>query len=247
MSTNIEKWKGKKGVERNKDKIQNIVIWLGIYDYSNQQLLSAVNDVNFRGQAKFFSQLESSGLVATSKAPGLPFKIYKLSEAGLEMARFLLPEQEIVKKKIPSWIYLVHSFSIQKAMLARRDEVEMFLPEKSIDGLKHKPDGIMVLKDGSKVALEVELSKKSNPRIFSIYILHLRNIRENHYDKVLYLFQNENLKDLYSKNCSEPIWPVYVLNEKRKLVLHTTQSSFDAKSSNAMSLFEFKTEDLYQL
>lgn len=87
--------------------------WLALFDFSNQSLLAKAYGAEVRGQTVFFRRLEESRLVVVTKAPGLDWKIYSLSQSGMEMARVLLPHLDLKRRRTPSWIQLVHAFSIQ--------------------------------------------------------------------------------------------------------------------------------------
>lgn len=249
LSNNLSEWKRSSALERNREKTKEVIKWLGIHDYSNSLLLSELCNVKNKGQGAFYKSLEKEGLIKSNTAPGLPFKVYVLTQNGLDMARVLLPNHVVIKKKIPSWIYLVHSFSIQKYVLDRRNDIVDFIPEKSLptEEMKHKPDGLLIYQDGKKEAIEIELTKKSTPRIYNIYISHLRNIKNEIYEKVTYIFNDDILRKHYENLCGQPLWPVYIMNDNKKLIKSHKAENLDVAAMQAHSSFSFGTRELYKL
>ncbi|MCW5245667.1 hypothetical protein [Pseudomonas aeruginosa] len=247
----MDGWTGSRGKERSREKIKEVVRWLALFDFSNQSLLAKAYGAEVRGQTVFFRRLEESRLVVVTKAPGLDWKIYSLSQSGMEMARVLLPHLDLKRRRTPSWIQLVHAFSIQGAIMVRRDEISGFMPEKELSKMKanHLPDAVLEYKNGKKVALEVELNHKSVGRIYNIFLSHLKNIHKGHYDQVLYLFSSEQLKNNYEEKYKVNIWPMYIISERGKLVLSPEhRGGFDAaKMVHPTDKFRFICEELYSL
>lgn len=235
--------------ERGKEKMERVILWLGLFDYSDRKTLASMLGVNERGQHAFFSKLEKSGFVVTDRAPGISTKIYSLGEAGYELAGMLLPEMELKRRRrLPSWVSLVHSFSIQAAVVHRLDDIEKVQPEKALQALRavRLPDAILTMRDESRIALEVELNHKSTARIYHIFLSHLRNIRKGHYNRVVYLFPNDALAKVYREKFMEPRWPIYRMNENKRLVFDSSRT-YEAHQVQQSGLFSFQTEELYQL
>lgn len=246
----MDGWSGTRGKERSREKMKEVVRWLALFDFSNQEILAKAYGAEPRGQSAFFRRLEESRLVVVSKAPGLDWKFYSLSQTGMEMARVLLPHLELIKKRMPSWILLIHALSIQHAILSRRDELAAFTPEKDLKGARanHLPDAVLEYKDGRKIALEVELNRKSSARVYNIYLSHLKNINKELYDGVLYIFPNEQLRNQYISKYSEDIWPIYFENERGKLEQKVGENSvFYSKPVHDANLFAFTVEDMYSI
>lgn len=235
--------------ERGKEKLERVILWLGLFDYSDRKTLAAMLGVNERGQHAFFSRLEKSGFLMTDRAPGISTKIYSLAEPGYDLAGMLLPELELKRRRrLPSWVSLVHSFSIQTAVIRRLDDIEKIQPEKALQALRavRLPDAVLTMRDGSRIALEVELNHKSTARVYHMFLAHLRNIRKEHYSRVLYLFPTEVLANVYRRKFMEPRWPVYRLNDNRRLVFDSSRT-YEAEQVQQSGLFSFHTEELYQL
>lgn len=243
-------WGGGAGShQRGKDKLERVITWLAWFDYSDRKTLAAMLSVEERGQGAFFRRLEQSGFLDVERAPALRHNIYSLGSAGFDLARILVPDIDLRRRRrLPAWITLVHSFSTQVAVIRRMSDVARILPEKTLKTLRavRLPDVVLGMKGGERVALEVELHHKSTARVYHVFLAHLRNIRNGHYAKVLYLFPNETLARLYSEKFNESTWPIFRLSESKRLMFDNSKS-FDASRVHEAGLFSFQTEELYTL
>lgn len=246
----VSGWTRGAALDREKEKLEAVIRWLAWFDYSDRDSLATMLGVDKNGQSAFFKRLEATGFVEVETAPGIRRRVYGLGEAGFEYALMLLPELDLKRRRrLPSWVMLIHSFSVQSAIIKRRSEIETILPEKTLKHLRtvRLPDAILIMKDGRRVALEVELNHKSSARVFSIYLSHLKNIRSEHYDRVLYVFPTDSLCRLYREKFDLPVWPIYRMREgSTRLVLETSRN-FDAHQVHESSMFTFQVEGLYSL
>ena len=241
---------GHKSHQRGKDKIEQVVRWLAMFDYSDRQTIARMLGVSAVGQAAFFQKLPDTGFFSVEPVPGMRRALFSLTDTGHEYASMLSPDVVFKRRKrMPAWIYLVHSLSIQAAVLNRGDSVRTFRTEKTLGGLKatHVPDAVVCMEDGTDIALEVELSQKSNGRIYHIFLAHLRNMSEGHYKRVMYLFNNDGLAQLYRAKFEATKWPIYRIDPKtHKLGLDATRT-FDATGVIERQTFTFAKEPLYDL
>ncbi|EOD5601355.1 hypothetical protein ACEOUA_29095 [Pseudomonas aeruginosa] len=246
----VSTWTRAEAIDRGKAKMEAVIRWLAWFDYADRETLAAMLGVDVNGQSAFFKRLESSGFVQVEIAPGIRRRIYGLGDSGFEYALMLLPELELKRRRrLPAWVSLVHSFSVQAAIIRRMPEIASIRPEKTLKHLRavRLPDAIITLKDGSTVALEVELNHKSSARVFNIFLSHLKNIRSEHYERVLYVFPGEALCRLYREKFDLPVWPIYRMREgSTRLVLETSRN-FDAAQVHQSSMFTFTVEELYSL
>lgn len=243
-------WTRPQAVDRGQQKITDVIRWLGWFDYSDRATLAAMLGVSKDGQSAFFKRLEASGFVTIDQAPGIRKAIYTLGDAGFEYASMLLPELELKRRRrLPAWVTLIHSFSVQAAVVARMSDVASIKPEKALKYLRaiRLPDAILTLKDGTQVALEVELNHKSSARVYSIYLSHLKNIRNNHYDRVVYLFPNHGLCELYRDKFVQPVWPIYRSSGAGGKLVQDPQQSFNSAAIQEGNLFTFDVETMYSL
>lgn len=243
-------WTRASAIDRSKDKVEAVVRWLGWFDYSDRETIASMLGVAKDGQSAFFKRLEGSGFISSEKAPGIRKVIYSLGDAGFEYALMLLPELELKRRRrLPSWVSLIHTFSVQAAVVARLEKIESIQPEKTLKHLRavRLPDAILKMKDGTTVALEVELSHKSSARVYNIFLSHLKNIRNENYERVVYLFPNEGLCRLYREKYDQPRWPIYRARAGSSRLVMDAQHTFDAEQVRSSGLFQFQAEDMYSL
>jgi len=243
-------WTRASAIDRSKDKLESVIRWLGWFDYSDRETIASMLGVSKDGQSAFFKRLEESGFLCSEKAPGIRKVIYSLGDAGFEYALMLLPEIDLKRRRrLPSWVSLVHTFSVQAAVIARLEKIESIKPEKTLKHLRavRLPDAILKMNDGTTVALEVELNHKSSARVYNIFLSHLKNIRNNNYERVVYLFPNDSLCRLYREKYDQPRWPIYTAKAGSTRLVMNAQQSFDAEHVRGSGLFQFQTEDMYSL
>lgn len=243
-------WGRTAALDRSRDKVESVVRWLGWFDYSDRDTIAAMLGVAVDGQSAFFKRLEASGFITADKAPGIRRVIYGLGDAGFEFAQMILPELDLKRRRrLPSWVSLIHTLSVQAAIIRRLGGIVSVKPEKTLKHLRavRLPDAILIAEQGAPVALEVELNHKSNARVYNIFLSHLKNIRNENYGSVDFIFPNENLCRLYREKFEQPLWPIYRSSAgSTKLVLDMKQS-FDATKIHDSGLFRFQTEELYSL
>lgn len=249
-SSAVSGWGRSEAINRSREKLESVVKWLAWFDYSDRSTIAAMLGVEADGQRAFFKRLEESGFLLVERAPGIDRKVYSLGEAGYEYAQMIAPELNLKRRRrLPSWVTMIHSFSVQAAIISRMDQLESFRPEKTLKHLRtvRLPDAILFMKDGTTVALEVELNHKSSPRVYNIYLSHLKNIRAGHYHKVLYLFPNEGLCALYQEKYDQPIWPIYRPLTGTTRLVQDKDKSFTASPVHESNLMQFKAEVMYSL
>lgn len=243
-------WSRTVALERSNAKLELVIKWLGWFDYSDRETLTSMLGVSRNGQNAFFNRLEASGFVKVDKAPGIRRVIYTLGDAGFEYALVLLPNLDLKRRKrLPSWVTLIHTLSVQSAIIARLPLIADIKPEKTLKHLRavRLPDAIITQHDGAVIALEVELNHKSSSRVYSIFLSHLKNIRNRNYDQVEYIFPNDALRNLYQEKFDQPIWPIYRAKAgSTKLELDERQS-FTATGIHDLNHFRFVTEELFSL
>ena len=243
-------WGRAAAIDRSRYKVEQVVRWLGWFDYSDRETIAEMLGVAKDGQSAFFKRLESSGFITVDKAPGIRRSIYSLGDAGFEFALMLLPELDLKRRRrLPSWVSLIHTLSVQAAIIARMPDVKEVRPEKTLKHLRavRLPDAILTMADGSVVALEVELNHKSSARVYNIFLSHLKNIRNENYQRVIFVFPNEGLCRLYREKFDQPMWPIYRATPgSTKLVLDQRQS-FNAHQVHDSDLFRFQSEGMYSL
>lgn len=249
-NSRIAGWGRSTALTRSKEKVEAVVKWLAWFDYSDRFTLADMLGVHVDGQLAFFKRLEASGFVVVERAPGINRQVYSLGEAGYEYAQMVVPELNLKRRRrLPSWVTMVHSFSVQAALIKRRSDLVGFTPEKSLKHLRtvRLPDAIMTTTDGAVIALEVELSHKASARVYNIFLSHLKNVRSGHYEKVLYLFPNETLCRLYQEKYDQPVWPIYRALPGSSKLVQDRDKSFTARPAHDGGVIHFAVEDMYRL
>lgn len=246
----VSGWSRAAAVDRGQEKIAAVVRWLGWFDYSDRATIAAMLGVSKDGQSAFFKRLETSGFVVVESAPGIRRSVYSLGDAGFEFALMLLPELDLKRRRrLPSWVSMIHSFSVQAAIISRLERIDAIKPEKALKYLRavRLPDAVLTMKEGTKVAIEIELNHKSSARVYSIFLSHLKNIRAGHYERVAYLFPNEALCRLYREKFDQPVWPIFKAASGSTKLVQDPQKTFDPRSVQGSNLFVFQVEEMYEL
>lgn len=228
-------------------KKERVAFWLAKFGFSNRELLAELLNVSVKGQHLFFQSLINEGLVSEKFVSGTRKKILSLTKLGQEFVLLNNPELVIKKVKSFSLYTLVHSYSIQKFLLSQKGSDNFFTENELSDKKFHRrPDMIIVNEHGSKIAVEVELTRKSSDRIYHIYRSLSRDWSEGKFDYVIFLFSSPTVlgqyKELYEKN----IWPEFKINADggRKL---TRDGSFDPSNVHSHGLIIFHQFEPYSL
>ena len=240
--------------ERYLEKCQFVVQWLLEFNYSTARVLSHALGLQRASQSRFFVSLRKSRLVQVVQVPFLFEQVYFLSRQGKEMAAMLSDKAEryrMTRTKVLSSM-VRHNLSVQCAVISRsaltlpfdfRGELDLDLPN-----LK-RPDAI--ISHGTRfVALEVELTQKTLPRIFLGFQTHLENMKAGHYDTVEYIFPDQALQRRYEARFATPDWPLYTSSVRGTI---TPLKGKDGKPKTARAdvpqiqeRFQFTHERLYQ-
>lgn len=234
---------------RRYEKIGLVVKWLANFDYSTLELIGKVLNVDYRGQSAFFKKLVTDDILERSYLPGTRIGVYSLGKEGFGLASLYCPELIIKeKKKKPSLITLVHTFSIQSLIANMHDKIKDFQSEKYLMGLNmaRRPDAIVIMNDGKKVALEVEINRKTTDKIYYNFVNHIRDIKNSLYNSVEYYFNDASVAKLYISIYETPLWLIYKKSPTGGRLVKS-EGSFDASSIHDGSLFKFTTKEMFTL
>lgn len=228
-------------------KKEKVTFWLAKFGFSNRELLSELLNVSVKGQHLFFQSLLTEGLVSEQYVSGTRKKILTLTKLGCEYVLLNNPEMIIKNVRSFSLYTLVHSYSIQKFLLTQKGSENFFTENELADKKFHRrPDMIIVNEHGSKIAVEVELTRKSSDRIYHIYRSLSRDWSDGKFDFVVFLFSSpavlQQYEELYKKN----IWPEFKKNEAggNKLI---RSGSFDPANVHSHGLIIFHQFEPYSL
>ncbi len=82
---------------------------------------------------------------------------------------------------------------------------------------RNRPDCVIQMGDHS-LAVEAELTRKNKPRIYMAYLNHIEAMREQHYQRVEYVFPRQVLTDSYKRLFDEAVWPKYRYSDSSRIV-----------------------------
>lgn len=234
---------------RRLEKMERLVRWLADFDYSTGDLIAACMGVVSRGQTEFFKKMIEDNVIVRDYIPGTRLTVYSLGGNGYDLASMYCPELTIrEKKKKPSLITLVHTFSVQALIIGLLPDIQSYKSEKSLQALNlaRRPDAIVTKKDGKRVAIEVEINRKNTDKIYFNYVNHIRDIKSQHYDSVEYYFNDQVVCDIYTAIYNTPRWPVFKKNPTGGRLIKL-DSSFDPEAVLERNLLSFIVKDMYTL
>lgn len=234
---------------RRVEKIEKVVGWLAQFDYSTGELIGRSIGVDYRGQSAFFKTLLDDGIIVRDYIPGTRLSVYSLGSDGFGLASMYYPELVIrEKKKKPSLITLVHTFSIQSLIISLLPVIDSFKSEKALQALNlaRRPDAIVMKKDGKRIAIEVEINRKATDKIYFNYVNHIRDIKSEFYDSVAYYFNDDSVCNIYKAIYETPRWPVFKKNPSGGRLIKL-ENSFDPEAVFEREFFTFTVKDMYTL
>jgi hypothetical protein len=213
---------------RADEKKLSVLKWLYQFNVSTQKLLATILDVDERGQYQFFARLRALGIVEAFTNPVLGREqLYRLTPVGMQVAA-MHHGYALTRPPTLSHQVLMHDLTVQSAV-ARRIVVqrkEGAEPKVLTDYISERYNGVplngkrpdaMLFYSDDVEALELELSHRNSARIYYNFLSHLKNIRDQHYDRVNYVFTAPKLLELYQRKFAEDEWPVYVVGTRNRL------------------------------
>lgn len=200
---------------RHREKRDFVVRWLLEFQYSTRSVLCAAMQLKRTSQSNFFQSLKNSGLFVMTRHPLLNEQLVLLSTSGKHYAAMIDPERADRYHATASRVIsstTIHGLKVQAGVIARTD-VSIpfsFQSERFMEGIERskRPDALVDL-DGTRVALEIELTQKSTKRIYLGFLDHVQNMKQSSYERVCYLFPNQALKEIYQERFDRPVWPVF--------------------------------------
>lgn len=210
--------------ERAKEKLDLILKIMVDFHHSTRELLLQRLNLATHSHHRYFATLEEKGILKRIESPSIRSNfIYMLTHIGAELAAEKLAiatHYQLNGHKI-NHNNLRHDLAIQKAVITRINDYDDFIPEKFLPSLnindEKRPDGCF-LKDKEKTMLEVELTAKTDHRIYRAFISHAKAIIKKHYNNVLYVFPNKSIKKYYLERFNEKTWPCYHQNDRKNWV-----------------------------
>lgn len=244
--TDIQHWGGKSSKNRGTEKIKLVINWLYEFDFSTRQILCELLGLDgHRGQGGFFKKLLDDGLIELMPSPLIRHHVYRLTDAGRELAYMNVAEDsQHARRRAVSPAVQIHDLTVQQAALRRKDGLLNAISERHIStGTAGKVPDALLIYETHRVALEVELSHKNSARVYYNFLCHLRNINNDEYTHVEYVFPNQVLADNYKAKFLAPSWPIYKPDHNRRLKLQHGEYKLESQHHH---LIRFLVEPSYE-
>lgn len=169
---------------RGDKKQRQVIEWVYRWGYSSAEILRRVSGQAAQGYAKKLT--EKGFLTATKTLSGIPRAYYTLSQPGLEeatrFAKMLLAYEETNAHKVSQQL-IRHSLEAQTATVNAIDAslISEYSTERMM-GAKRRvdekfPDVMWVMNDGSKTAIEIELSQKWSRKLDQFILGLVRSLQ----------------------------------------------------------------------
>jgi DNA-binding MarR family transcriptional regulator len=231
--------------QRYEDKLDKILELLVQFHHSTRHLLLLRLGLATHSHHTYFKKLEKKGILRRAETFTIRSRtVFMLTPLGKELAAEKMIDNVINYTTDASKINhssLRHDLAVQKAVITRLHEYDKFMSEKFLPNIKlkdkKKPDAFLE-KNKSITALEVELTAKSDQRIFRALNSHAQALLNQHYQQVLYIFPSNTLKNYYQERFNQQSWPVYQQNEHGFWIRHSNDF-FPEKHPSLCENFKF--------
>ena len=235
MDKRIIDWVPQNKRERGEEKKKIIFEWICIFQYSNQAILMELLGLKHPNNSAYFKKLDDSELLQRLTLPTLRNQIFMLSRNSLSLLTgFEYAGQYSTDPRRVSASLARHNLAVQRSILSRRALWDSVIPERLLkERGKKVPDAILI-KDNIKTALEIELTLKTKNKIYLAFTDHARAYRDGLYNKVIYVFDNQRVRDTYQAVFDEEAWPVFRFSQAKKRYVE------DAEKFNPKLLPGFK-------
>lgn len=250
-------------VARYEEKLKFVLCWVLEFQYTTPKLICNALGLNRANQGHFFKSLKNTGLFHFIKNPLISEQIILLSHIGKKHSAMFSDKAEkyyMTKTKVVNST-TIHNFCIQQSIINRLAPCAIpfqFAFERHLadmDSAK-KPDAIIFdpkfsePKNGieNKIALEVELTRKSTKRIYLGFFDQIESMKQGFYSKVVYVFHSDDNKKIYEKLFNQELWPNFYRDSHGKIKQHIEDGDVVLVNTNKESIrsrFIFITEELY--
>lgn len=196
-------------------------LWIREFRYSSTDLLGRLVDIKgpYNGQLwRFLNNMKQRGWLQDFSNEITP-RVGRLFMAGPELSGFLEAHGQAHSQILTNPVFVrrsktaYHDLALQHVVLQLQGgDSDKFLSIDSENQLKGdfgwlKPDVLVTTKDGKRVAIEYEMTRKANLRVYHTYSNHLNAIRQGLYSGVRYVFPSQKLCDTYQTLFNAPSWP----------------------------------------
>lgn len=213
--------------QRADEKLNIVLDMLIQFHHSTRELLLQRLGLATHSHHTYFKTLEKKGFIRRVDVFSIKNRfVYMLTPLGKELAAEKTLTEAIHYQTDISKINhssLRHDLAVQKFIVSQLSHYEKFTSERFLPDLglsnKKKPDACLE-KDNFKTMLEVELTAKSDQRIYRAFHSHAEALIAGTYQKVLYVFPSSTIKNYYLTRFKQPSWPCYLQNQRGAWLKH---------------------------
>ena len=228
-----------KNNERYQEKEKIILRWLLFFDFTNRKIAAKLLNVTDGTLSRFYRALARKNLISMVQNPNTSanHKLIILTQDGFDLAITLNDDIDInkvtLKRSVPPTL-VRHQLALQLYLVnigvdAFHVVSDKFIRKRS-EPLTFVPDAIALI-DNKRVAIEMELTRKKPARVIYKYQQQAHAMRSEAnkrplFDSVVFVFENESLKNTYQNHFQKPRWDYHVLQNHKVLVQHKAESEF---------------------
>lgn len=205
---------------RGEEKVRLALEWIAIFHFSTLPIIAKRLKISENTAFRFIKKLKAQGLIRGFETYVIRRELLMLTVHGLGYCTELT-ERIFNYSTEPSKVSLSrvrHDLIVQEAVADRVGQGDSFCSDRQLgtDRRSKIPDALIEKVGGQKIALEIELTPKTDERIYIGFENHLKALHESTYDRVVYLFKTKTLHEYYLKRFESDAWPAYTYSEKLK-------------------------------
>ena len=240
---------------RGQEKVRLTLAWLALFHFSTLAVLAKRLSIQTNTTSRLLRKLKSQGLVQEVSIVTIRHKAFMLTQQGLTYHREHTTHC-LSYQTAPSKINIAnarHDLQVQLAVVRRLEKTMEIVSDRALMRwqLKKTPDALLSVPH-KKIALEVELTTKTDKRIFIGYEAHAKAVLiDKRYDEVEYIFTSKSRKAYYEKRFFQDAWPAYCFDSQAKKwiklcnALGEPELFYPAKQSGLVERFTFTLEKPY--
>jgi hypothetical protein len=219
-----------KNIDRHIEKQDLFLRWLLFFDFTNRNVVSKLLGVSDGALSYFYRSLIKKNYIEMKTDPIAISgnKIIMLTRDGFShaMTRHLdIKEMKFKKSIAPTMVrhqIILQEFLVDLGLKSDHVVSDKIL-RKSFDNII-VPDAIALI-ENQRVAVEMELTRKKPAQIYHKFQRQIEAIEAKRYSKVIWVFDDEKLKNYYQKLCDEVTWPVCKVVNSRVVVVYEKDSN----------------------
>jgi hypothetical protein len=229
--------------QKNREDALN---YLFKWRYTSFDILKLNAGIKATSGGQFIKKMIEQKLITKVFVPTLKKEALTLTGAGLAVAAdsaLAEAEKHTSYLRIPS-TQARHHLYVQRVMLNRKTGATEIHPENPLphvdeDTSHQKVTDVMYMKNMAWHAVEVELVRKSTPKIMVAYDAFAQAINYEQISEVEYVFAHEAVHRLYVELFNKPEWQLYKWDARSKQYKPTTKTPV---ASRIREKFKFTLE-----